>query len=236
MTVAKRVNFRFGDVVQLEATSGAKQSYRVQLVGVLPGLSLLVTAPDIRGQHVALAVGEPFTVRIFDGDDALSFPSQVLRCCHEPYAYLHLVYPQQIERVQVRNARRARLKLKAQINVLSGHANDYLLSARETIGPALPVTIRDISTAGVMVESPDDLGVVGTRVILTTTLAFDRIDGRKVMLPAEIRNGNRLVADDGDVSFHYGMQWLDLPAEADLALSAFVYRQLAAQLLQDPAA
>jgi c-di-GMP-binding flagellar brake protein YcgR len=128
MATARKVNFRFGDVVQLEESSGHKASYRVQLVGVLPGLSLLVTAPDVRGAHVPLADGQIFEVRIFNGDDALAFSSMVIRSCQEPYPYVHLSYPERIEHVLVRNARRTRLKLPAQVNPLRTTRSDDPLS------------------------------------------------------------------------------------------------------------
>ncbi len=65
-------------------------------------------------------------------------------------------------------------------------------------------------------------------------LTFDRVSGRSVVLPAEIRNVRELMSDDGSVLHYYGLQFIDLAVEADLALSAFVYRHLASQLLSDP--
>lgn len=235
MGAAKRVSFRFGDVVQLEPKADGRTGYRVQLVGVLPGLSLLVTAPDVRGQPVALADGEAFDVRVFNGDDALAFTSTVLRSCREPYPYVHLTYPEKIEQVQVRNARRARLQLAAQITLLRDGIDDQLFPAIERVGPVRQGTIRDISTAGAQLEAPVALGPVGTHMIITTQLAFDRVSGRNVVLPAEIRNVREIPDDQGVISFHYGVQFIELTPEADLALSAFVYRHLAAQLLGESA-
>ncbi|GAC1627430.1 MAG: hypothetical protein NVS9B10_16380 [Nevskia sp.] len=236
MAAARKVNFRFGDIVQLESAADSELYYRVQLVGVLPGLTLLVTAPDIRGQLVPLNEGDAFSIRIFNGDDALAFTSHVVRCCREPYPYVHLAYPQRIEWVQARNARRARLKLPAQISVVARRADqDDVFSLDDMFGKQLPGTIRDLSTAGAQIETGGEVGEVGTRLIVMTSLSFDRVPGRTVLLPAEVRNVKRLVADDGSQLHCYGVQFLDLPAEADLALSAFVYRHLAAQLLQDPA-
>ena len=234
MAVAKKVNFRFGDIVQLESAANMDLRYRVQLVGVLPGLTLLVTAPDVRGQHVPLAEGEGFGVRIFNGDDALAFPSHIVRCCREPYPYVHLAYPQRIEWVQARNARRARLKLPAQLSVASRPDKDDVFSLDERLGVQVPATIRDLSTAGAQIETATDFGEPGTRLMVVTALSFDRIPGRTVLLPAEVRNVKRMVEADGSVLHCYGVQFMELPAEADLALSAFVYRHLASQLLQEP--
>lgn len=235
MVAGKKVNFRFGDIVQLEDTSRPGQHYRVQVVGVLPGLSLLVTAPEVRGQLVPLDDGNRFNVRIFDGDDALAFPSRLIRYCREPYAYLHLQYPERIDWVQARNARRARLKLSAQVRVTRSGAPDDPFALEQEIGPQQAAVIRDISTAGAQLETAAELGDVGTRLAIMTTLAFDRMAGRSVVLPAEIRNVKRMVGDDGGVLHYFGVQFIDLPVEADLALSAFVYRHLASQLLPDAA-
>ena len=232
MAIVKAVNFRFGDIVQLEAIGASDVRYRVQLVGVLPGLSLMVTAPDIRGQHIPLNEGAAFTVRIFNGDDALAFDTTVVRYCREPYPYLHLAYPEKMERAQARNARRTRLKLPAQVHLVSGDRTG--VPGNDRVGPPRLALIRDLSTAGAQLETESDLGPVDAKIVITVTLAFDRIAGRPVVLPAKVRNVKQLVAENGVATRYYGVQFVELPPEADLALSAFVYRHLAAQLLQEP--
>jgi hypothetical protein len=210
MAALPLAKLRFGNIVQLEATQGTRTRCRTQLLGALPGHSVMVTAPD-PGIH-AFAEGDSLVVRIFTGEEALAFRAGVTRVCRQPFPYLHLTYPQAFEKALARNARRARLSL----------------SARATAGgPPVDVLIHNLSIEGAQVEAGEELGPVGTRIELSASLQLDRIGERPVTLPADIRNLRRHESD-GKAVFRYGLQFVDPPLESELALAAFVYRELVA--------
>jgi len=150
----------------------------------------------------------------------MAFRAGVTRVCRQPFHYLHLTYPQAIETALARNARRTRLNLPAQVVPASGE------------GAAALVIIENISIEGAQLESSTELGAVGTSIQLVASLQLDRIGERTVTLPAEIRNSKQQEGEDGKLVFHYGVQFVSPPLESDLALAAFVYRELAAGVFQ----
>lgn len=218
MTALPLTKLRFGNIVQLEATQGTRPRCRAQLVGALPGHSVMVTAPDVRIH--SFGEGDSVIVRIFTGDEALAFRAGVTRVCRQPFHYLHLTYPQAIETALARNARRTRLNLPAQILPAAGAGS-----------PCLAI-IENISIEGAQIESAAELGAVGAQIQLVATLQLDRIGERTVTLPAEIKNQRQHEGEDGKAVFRYGLQFVSPSLESDLALAAFVYRELAAAVLQ----
>jgi c-di-GMP-binding flagellar brake protein YcgR len=218
-------NLRFGDVAQLEPALGGRVRHRVQLLGALSGVSLMVTAPENRGQ-TTLMEGESCIVRIFTGDEALAFRAGVTRVCRQPFPYLHLTWPTEVEKALVRNARRARLQLPARVRG----------TGETTAGEPVPVVVEDLSTEGAQIESSAELGALGSKIDLLATLNLDRIGERDLSLPAELMNMKQHDDEEGRTVYRYGLRFVDLPTEADLALTAYFYKQLTQQLLNEPKA
>lgn len=221
------LNFRFGDIALLESGPEASQRYRVVVLGGLPGKSLLVTTPEPGEATVPLDVGTSLEIRVLNGDVAQSFRASVLQICSEPYAYLHLSFPDRVERQPARNAPRVVLGLPAAVQPES----DFELPGDQ----GSPATIRDLSTTGAKLESGRSPGSVGAKLLVLTTFTFERGPSHPVVLPAEVRYVRPFTADDGSTCYAFGVRFFDLPVAAEHALAAFVYRHLISRLLREPA-
>lgn len=220
------LNFRFGDIALLEAGPETAQRHRVVLLGGLPGKSLLVTAPEAWGVAIPFEAGASFEVRVFSGDAAQTFCASVLQACSTPYAYLHLSYPDRVERQQARNAPRVVLGLQAAVQPEA----DFELPG----GQGTPAIIRDLSTSGAKLESSRLPGAVGDKLLVLTSFSFESGASHPVVLPAEVRYVRLITADDGSPLHEFGVRFFDLPLAAEHALAAFVYRHLISLLLRDP--
>lgn len=217
MAALLHASLKFGDIVQLESAVGGRKRYRAQLLGLLPGVTVMVTTPEVDGHPIPVTEGQSFVVRIFTGDEALAFRAGVARSCRHPLHYLHLTYPAAVEKALVRNTRRAKLRLPAQAQLATGES--------------VPVMIDDLSIDGAQLESGRELGAVGERLTITAVLPLDRIGERGVTLPAELKNMKTHPGEDGATLYRYGTRFAEVPVDSDLALTAFVYMQINAQLL-----
>lgn len=131
--------------------------FNARVIGYLTGRSLLVTAPIINGKVQIIRDGQRFVVRMLHGSDVQGFISTVLRSAVQPYPYLHLSYPSEIESIVVRNAERVDTNLNALV--------------RNTADPDIdmhwhPVRIKDLSITGARLESVDNLGKVNEKLEL----------------------------------------------------------------------
>ena len=209
------LELHIGNVLHLEIPPGGTRT-TVRLIGLVPGNSLLVTAPEVAGQPLALAEGAQVSARVFAGEDVLAFNSTVQRVCYLPYPYVHLGYPDAMEATPMRHARRARVHL-------SGTAESDAAPGREQ-----PVTVHDISNLGAMVWCNVPLGAVGDSVALRLPLEPDPLGAHFAEVLCEIRN----VHEDQQSAHRrwgYGVEFSTMSSETALALRTLVMRELARQ-------
>lgn len=206
-----------GDVLQLQfATDENQRKYPTRVIGYLQGKSLLVTTPRIDGKVMLVREGQPLVVRMLSGNSVYAFNTQVLATSLKPFAYLHLTYPQEIEKIVVRKALRVVAALEA--NVTCTSAEDPKAS-QQTRG-----TIRDISTTGALVTADHSLGAPGD--LLTLTLRIPVAGVQKFLkLSAVIRSGRELPQDAAAV-WQHGVEFQLLEEMDNILLHGFVYEQL----------
>lgn len=206
------LDLHIGSVLHLEQPGGKKTD--VRLIGLVPGSSLLVTAPEGPEGHLTVLEGDRFAARVFAGGGVLAFTCSVQRCCIEPYHYLHLSYPETIESTSVRHAQRVRIHLR-------GTAD-----ADHEPGKEVPVALHDISTLGAMVWADVPLGEVGEAMVLRLPLEPDPQGAQQVAeVLCEIRN---LHDDHGPPKrrWGYGVEFGSMSSATALALRAMVMREM----------
>ena len=210
------IGVHIGDVIHLESTSGDVR-FRVRLIGLVPGRSLIVTAPESSGQLVAVPEGLKFAARVFADDEAVGFSCVVERTCTQPYPYLHLSYPQALEATPTRQARRARVHL-------TGTAE-----SDQDPGRSVAVSLHDISTTGALLWSDTQLGKVGEALVLRVPVETDQLGDQSAELLCEIRNVYE-EPDHGTARWRYGVEFTSMSSATALALRALVYRRLSRSL------
>lgn len=191
-----RLNIPVGTALTLEAKE-ENACYIVNLIGYLPGASLLVSAPD--GQHI-LKPGDPIVVRYIHDDSIVGFTSQLLQCNDAPYPYWHLTYPQG---VQGRILRRAlRYPYTAPVFAAPGS------------GDGQSVVMADLSMKGARLKMREPLGHVGEAFVLE----LSNPQGHGLKLPCHIRHV--LTRPEGGCEM--GVEFDDLPLEAHHYIEALI--------------
>lgn len=205
------LDLHIGSALHLELPGGEKAV--VRLIGLVPGRSLIVTAPESGARLLPLAVGDRVSARVYAGADALAFQSAVAYVTAQPFAYVHLRYPAAIESTPLRHAQRARVHL-------AGTVQSDRVPGRE-----LPVSLHDLSTLGAMLWSEVPLGEVGEALLLRVPLEADAMGVAPAELVAEIRNLHES-HDAAHRRWGYGVEFASMSSATALALRALVMREL----------
>jgi hypothetical protein len=97
-----------GDTLQLQPLlEGQTERFSVQVIGVMKGKSLLVTAPLVDGKLIFVRDGQTYLVRAFSGLNVCAFKARILKSQLQPFPYLHLSYPDSVQAMRIRKAMRA---------------------------------------------------------------------------------------------------------------------------------
>lgn len=179
-------------------------------IGCNSPASLLVAVPAKsigsllrNGVRVAVSVASPTGIA--------SFSSAVEATASTPYAYVHLLFPREVQWRSVRTTVRVAADLPCQVKNFDSD------DPATTIG----AHVLDLSTRGLKLGSPRELGKVGDEIGVGLTLALDDIV-RPIDLRGKVRS--RLVGDAATSSYDhvYGVELLTLPDDDRILLQAYV--------------
>ncbi|TAJ55696.1 MAG: flagellar brake protein [Nevskiaceae bacterium] len=208
---AVELDLAIGSALQLQSAVGGPTRYQVRLIGLCPGRSLLVTAPEQEGRPVAFMQDEPLVARTFVGTNAVGFKTSLLKYATQPYRYLHLTYPTEVQNVQVRGAPRLALRLPVRLF--------------PTGGGELQGALGDLGSRGAMVEIEGEALRPGQTLRLCFVLDFPDLDAQTLELTAVIRNADH--PEPGTTRRRYGLEFQAVPTLAALALRAYLGGYLA---------
>lgn len=198
-----------GTPVTLQMASGGQHRFTATLFGALPGASILVhLAPGVLAR-TELKEDDGLVARCLVGREIVGFRTAVLQVCAQPYAYLHLSYPDDVQRVEIRKNERVPVSIPAQV-----HASG---------ASAISATLVDLSASGAQLLAPDALGAVDDRIEFTVELSFAGAS-RELRIAAVIRNVTRSARSNSDEPQHrHGVQFDALKQEDMLLLLGHLY-------------
>ncbi len=201
-----------GDALQLQGLGVTGQRYFAKLVGYLNKRSITVTQPKSGNALVAVSVGEQFFVRGFAGAKTYEYTATVLAVFAQPYAHIHLSFPDQVSTLQMRGAIRIKTKLPC-----------FIVAAVN--GLKMPAAINDLSTSGASIMSNVKLGQRGEAIQINVNLP---IEGEELayVISAIIRNVGESNADH---SVTYGVEFVSTSNRVRIALQTYVYSILIAK-------
>jgi c-di-GMP-binding flagellar brake protein YcgR len=196
--------------LQFAAPSDIQDRYATTLIGLLPGRSLIITAPRKQGKTIMVREGQAFTVRMLQGSNIFGFVARVLKVSAKPFPYLHLAYPEDVETAVVRNAPRVPTEIHAVASKpLEGDTTEQA------------VIITDISTSGARVIYSEKLGEVGTVIQVAHPISVcGGEDILKVM--GMIRNVRKVAQEEDGHLFVHGIEFRSLTRFQELLLCAYV--------------
>lgn len=186
----------------------AKDTLRVELVGVIPGQALIVQC-EAGERAPALAAGVSYEARLFTGSRLFKFSTALLPGAAGPFGCLFLRYPAAVAQALVRKHQRVTTAFPGE------------LSSGEYQRAAVEVMVENVSTTGAGVSAKEDFLIVGKSARLTVNLVIEhRV--RPITVFVEVRNRRQ----DGE-RFVYGLEFSRMPEETRRDIKDFVLESLA---------
>ena len=204
------VRWHVGETFYLQVHDNASLRYTVKLIGFIKNKSILVTAPVIDGKGALIRDGQTFIVRAFPGKKAYAFTASALKSVFSPHPYLHLSYPKLVRCTAIRQGSRAAVKIIASVTIGDP-------------GQTAAATLCDLSMGGSsgIIKKPignkNDTGVIKFKV---------NAAGNDEYLTLNIILRSVAPTDNTD-EYRHGFEFVDVPTQSKLILSAFVHQTLA---------
>lgn len=210
------LDVKMGQTVQvLPKVAEKKEFFDVLLLGVIPGESLILGAPE-NGIFPQIEEGQSIVFRIMLADGVALFSTVVLYISEVPLFMVYVDYPKDIKFKQVRKASRVNVSLP-------------ILGANLSTGKQTGVVGRiiDISTAGAGVECYESLGSIGDEVVIKGKFEVNSIQ-RLLSVRAWIRARKRSVND----GYLYGLEFSGGDEDDLLVLFGYIFNAMAYGKLQ----
>lgn len=219
-----------GTSVQIEFVSLAER-YTVKVLGRIPGSSLILSCPRLKGKNILIRDNLVVNVRLMLSTHVCAFSSKVAKSYQEPSAHLHIAYPSYVETSEVRQAARTETKLISSIEPNK---------AKSSIPEAATGIIIDLSLGGAKLVSKEDFGSVNQTMRLTCNLKVGPYS-HILTLDCEIRSQEIQMLEQVQASmvdndflskmgteylYVYGIRFVDLGKESGIPLTAFVLETL----------
>lgn len=219
------LHLSIGDSLQLQLFRQQEVRYPVKLIGFALGGSMLTTSPKTaNGKSLLLREGERANVRLIASNRVIAFMTQIVAVRMQPYAYLHLSLPADIEAVEVRKSLRVNVQIRASIINQNGTGQGAV--AQEL---AFPASVVNMSATGLRLESNRPLGRKGDPLSITLEIRVADFS-RLVTLNGEICAMGRIEREDNSGGVFHGVELRELDAEESLFMRTFVYEQLLTQM------
>lgn len=210
-----RMRLPVGLGLKLELEGNDDKRHNSQLIGYVPGRSVLVATPMV-SENRALLVrkDQPVIVRFFSNKSACAFRSQVAHLCTTPVHYLHLTWPARVEAGEVRKAERVLANL--QVTIMNQSNTDL----ERGFG-----AIVDLSTTGARLETLQPVGQPGDALLLNGKVTVGHVT-RVITIEAQIRAELDRFELTNSIAA-YGIEFKYVSDIDFLALQAFVNTQMA---------
>lgn len=203
-----------GDALQLQPLlEGQVERYTVHVIGVMRPKSVLATAPMVDGKLIFIRDGQTFLVRAFSGLNVCAFKARVLKSQLQPFPYLHLAYPDNVQAMRIRKAMRAPTNI-----IVAVHERE---DGRQTGAGRLV----DISVGGAKLLSPSALGEKDQTLWLSFKVTLGDME-EYVKTPAILRSSGEEADDQGKPMKSYGIQFGELSQSQRLIIMNLVYQHL----------
>jgi len=197
--------------MQLQIGDNAEQRYPVRFFGINPKGSVIVSAPK-SGQDKMIFVreGQLVTLRFVAMNVASGFTTRVMVTRGQPYPYLHLEIPKEIQTVEVR--KEVRVATDIAVTVINKTHNS----------PALTGRLVNMSCSGGRIETNMKIALKENILNVTMKLLLEDIE-RLVTMDCIV---SYIKEDEDDEVFAYGVNIETIDEEDMVSLRGFVYQEL----------
>ena len=202
------VRWRIGEPLYLQPYDNLTIRYTVCLIGFVKNKTVMVTAPTLDGKFDFIRDGQTFIIRSFSGKKAYAFTAAAVKSVHAPHPYLHLSYPQQVKATTIRKGSRAAVRIIASVS-LGEPARTFA------------ATLIDLSVGGASGIAKQVFGEKGEEGQLKIKL---HVADHTAFLSLKV--ALRSVKMDGSDVYVHGFEFLKMPVDERMILSAFVHQTL----------
>ena len=159
----RSLGLRPGMALQTRRLVEGSSKKESQFFAAIEGRGVMVGPLGSEGAQTGLEAGDVCVVQGFTGQYEFSFSGKVLQTFDKPFVYALLAYPAQVDARIVRQSMRTKATCPTTVRRSGGpgEAQD------------LDVTLIDVSMAGCMIKSTEQLGAVGDLVTVSLTVQFD---------------------------------------------------------------
>ncbi|MBS4097939.1 MAG: flagellar brake protein [Sulfuricella sp.] len=201
------------EAVQLQmVTRDSQPHYFSRLVGYIRDTSILVTIPRIRKQLVGMVEGEKVEVRMLVGRNIYRFRSDIIKTCLVPSPYMHLSFPDKVQRQHLRKDPWARVDIACTV---------------EVGGQQREATVVNLSATGGRIDATEPLGKEGEVVKLAFPANADGYH-HDFSLTARIMKVRQGVAGNRHPpQTEHGVEFLETPEQDAMCLRCLVYQRIA---------
>jgi len=207
----EELGLTFGDTLQIQIGDNVEQRYPVRFIGINPQSSVIVSAP-ITGKNKVYFVreGQNVTLRFVVKNVVSGFATRVMLTRGQPYPYLHLEIPKQVQTVEVRKEVRVETDINATV-INKTHSS-----------PALTARMLNLSCSGGRIESNAKVALMDNLLNITLPVVLDTIE-RIVTMDCYV---TYVKEDDGTGTFMYGVNIEEIDEDDSLFLRGFIYQEL----------
>lgn len=206
---------KIGDPLLLQVmASYGDERCKVRLIGYVAGETVIVEAPSGAGNFVAMREGQELIARSFSGKLAYGFSTTVAKVCNSPLPYLHLAYPEYVQKAAVRESTRVAFSVIGTATKLQGDAESDNFS----------VLLVDFSTTGAAFTAQSGVAEKGSILRLSFRIKIQAIEVLPVV-ECIVRSHGPIEGDTG-ARQRFGVQFKDLKTQDLLVLQSMVYQKM----------
>ncbi|MGX5173642.1 flagellar brake protein [Aliikangiella sp. IMCC44653] len=200
-----------GNGMQLQIGENAAHRYPVKFFGINPKGSVIVSAPRSgEDKMIFVREGQLVTLRFVAQNVASGFTTRVIATRGQPYPYLHLEIPKEVQTVEVR--KEVRVSTDIAVTIINKTHNS----------PALTGRMMNMSCSGGRIETNTKIAHKGNHLNITMKLFLEEIE-RLITFQGEV---TYLKEDEEAKLFTYGVNIDEIDEEDMVSLRGFVYQEL----------
>ena len=200
-----------GDPMQLQIGDNLEQRYPVRFYGINPKGSVIVSAPKSgHDKMIFVREGQLVTLRFVAMNVASGFTTRVMVTRGQPYPYLHLEIPKEIQTVEVRKEVRVATDIPVTI-INKTHKS-----------PALTGRLMNMSCSGGRIETNMKVALKENILNITLKLMIEDIE-RLITMDCLV---TYVKEDEEQDLYVYGVNIEEIDVEDIVTLRGFVYQEL----------
>ncbi len=218
-----------GIELQLQfADEPSRGRYKVTVIGYVEGRSLLITAPVSNGHVMLLREGQQFIVRLLSGRQIIGFNSEVTKVYNNPFPYVHLKPPVEVQQHNVRNAYRVALNIISTVHPVEYNEETGKVKRTST---TMAAKISNMSTTGCQFQLMKQLPENIKEVVLSTKVSL--VEQEHILRLNAVIRSHRQIEIKNKIWHIYGSEFVDVADDKRLLLNCFVYEKLVHELFRD---